>query len=269
MNARVYWGRLVEKALSHYRRGLLSQHVNPFSMLGRVPTIPNEPGSRRILTFDESSTTSTLYLEAHSTFRVANNEGCTVGNNIKTIPALLQLGVQSPTPVNWNGTSFRQWVGIEGENTTRNYISILALGWSYILSVRLLEMQGQGGAEIAYTQSMATGYKGETRDKIAAGFTVNIGDVDEDAARWWAAILAPGQGWKAIISRNDDVVYLSPWSVCVENEQRFGVAWGGTSSPSQDFVVSTPPSSKHAFELLTRVCSLHDLGSASRLSQRH
>ncbi|KAI4138338.1 MAG: hypothetical protein LQ341_004716 [Variospora aurantia] len=209
---------------------------------------------------DESSATSTLFLEAHSIFGFTSNEGCTVGDNIKTIPALLQLGIQSPTPVHWNGTSFRQWVGIEGENTKRNYISILALGWSYILSVRLLEMQGQGGAEIAYTQSIATGYKRKAGDKIA-GITVDIGDVDKDAARWWAAILAPGQGWKAIISRNDDVVYLSPWSVCVEDEQRFDIAWGGTSSPSQDSVVSTPPSSKDAFELLSRFCLSHDLGS--------
>ncbi|KAL8894851.1 MAG: hypothetical protein Q9207_008392 [Kuettlingeria erythrocarpa] len=261
VGARVYWGRLAEKALSHYRRGLLPQHVDPCNMLGRVPTVPNEPGSRRILTLDESSTTSTLFLEAHSTFGFASNEGCTVGDNIKTIPALLQLGIQSPTPVDWNGTSFRQWVGIEGENTTRNYISILALGWSYILSVRLLETQGQGGAEIAYTQSIATGYKREAGDGIATGMTVDIGDVDEHAARWWAAILAPGQGWKAIFSRNDDVVYLSPWSVCVEDEQRFDIAWGGTSSPSQDSVVPTPPSSKNAFELLSRFCLLHDLGS--------
>lgn len=261
MGARVYWSRLTEKALSYYRRGLLPQHVDPFNMLGRVPTVPNEPGSRRILTLDESSATSTLFLEAHSILGFASNEGCTVGDNIKTIPALLQLGIQSPTPVDWNGTSFRQWVGIEGENTTRNYISILALGWSYILSVRLLEMQGQGGAEIAYTQSIATGYKREVGDRIAAGITVDIGDVDEDAARWWAAILAPGQGWKAIVSRNDDVVYLSPWSVCVEDEQRFDIAWGGTSSPSHDSVVSTPPSSNDAFELLSRFCLLHDLGS--------
>ncbi|KAL9023528.1 MAG: hypothetical protein Q9196_007148, partial [Gyalolechia fulgens] len=144
------------------------------------------------------------------------------------------ISIQSPTPVDWNGTSFRQWVGVEGENTTRNYISILALGWSYILSARLLEMQGQGGAEIEYTQSMATGYKRDVGDSLAAAITVDIGDVDDHAARWWAAILAPGQGWKAIVSRSEDVVYLSPWSVCVEDGQRFDIAWGGTSSPSQD-----------------------------------
>lgn len=67
---------------------------------------------------------------------------------------------------------------------------------------------------MVYTLSMATGYKHETGNGTAASITVNIGDVDEDAARWWAAILAPGQGWKAIVSRSHDAVYLSPWSVC-------------------------------------------------------
>ncbi|KAL8935431.1 MAG: hypothetical protein Q9211_004706 [Gyalolechia sp. 1 TL-2023] len=261
VGARVYWSRLAGKALSHYRRGLLPQYVDPFNMLGKVPSVPNEPGSTRILTMDESSGTSALFLEAHSTFGLATNGGCTVSDIIKTIPALLQLGIQSPTPVDWNGTSFRRWVGIQGENTTRNYISILALGWAYILSVRLLEMQGQGGAEIAYTRSMATGYMPEAGDRVATAITVDIGDVDDHAARWWAAILAPGKGWKAIVSRTEDVVYLSPWSVCVEDGQRFDIAWGGTSSPSQDSVVSTPPSSKNAFELLSRFCLLHDLGS--------
>ncbi len=61
-------------------------------------------------------------------------------------------------------------------------------------------MQGQGSAGIVYTQSTATGYNHDTRDRAAATITIDIGDVDEDAARWWAAILAPDQGWKAVVS---------------------------------------------------------------------
>ncbi|KAL8645006.1 MAG: hypothetical protein Q9210_006954 [Variospora velana] len=260
-DARVYWCRLAEKALSQHRRGLLPQQVNPFHMLGRVPAIPDKPGRICTLAFDESFTDSALFLEAHSTFQVGKNEGCTASGNVKNIPALLLLGVKSSTLVNWNGTSFHQWVGIEGENRTKNYISILALAWSYILSVRLLEMQGQGDTEIAYTESTAIGYKHETGDRIAATITIDIGDVDENATRWWAAILAPGQGWKAMVSRSDDVVYLSPWSVRVEDERRFGIGWRATLSSSQNSILSTPPSSTQAFELLVKFCSLHNLGS--------
>lgn len=247
--------------MSHHRNGLLPQQVNPSNILGKVPAIPNQPGSSRILFVGESSGRSALFTEAHSTYRVAEDEGCTASDRIKSTPALLQLGVQSPTPVDWNGTSFRHWVGIQGESRTRNYISILALGWSYILSVRLLEMQGQEGAEITYTQSTAIGYKRKTGDRIAATMTIDIGRIEEDAARWWAAILAPGQGWQAIVSRSDHMVYLSPWSVCVQDDQRFRIEWSAAGSSSQGSIVSTPVSSNKALGILTGFCMLHDLGS--------
>ncbi len=257
----MYWHHLAEKALSRYKCGLLPQQLDPHNILNRVPTIPTEPVNSHKLSFDDSTKTA-LFLEAHSTFRVAKDEGCGVGDKIKTIPALLLLGVKSPTPLAWTGTSFYQWVGIEGENNSaRNFISILALGWSYILSARLLEMQGQGSAGIVYTQSTATGYNHDTGDRAAATITIDIGDVDEDAARWWAAILAPDQGWKAVVSQDDHEVYLSPWSVCVGDEQRIGLDWRTNPLLSQDSTVSTPPSSKKAFELLTGFCLLHDLGS--------
>ncbi|KAL9628902.1 MAG: hypothetical protein Q9164_007108, partial [Protoblastenia rupestris] len=70
---------------------------NPFHILGRVPAIPDKPGRSRTLAFDESFTNSALFLEAHSTFQVGKNEGCTASGNVKNIPALLQVGVKSPT----------------------------------------------------------------------------------------------------------------------------------------------------------------------------
>jgi hypothetical protein len=79
--------------------------------------------------------------------------------------------------------SFGRWIGIEGEiYKIRNFISIFALGWSYILSVGLFEMQGQNDAEIVYTQSIATGYNYDTGDRKATAITVEISDMDMDAA---------------------------------------------------------------------------------------
>ena len=57
------------------------------------------------------------------------------------------------------------------------------------------------------------------------------------------------------------MMYLSPWSVCVGVEQRFGVEWSATASCSQDSINSTPPSSEKAIELLTSFCLSRDLGS--------
>lgn len=112
-----------------------------------------------------------------------------------------------------------------------------------------------------YTQSTATRYNHDAGDRAAATITIDISEVDEDAARWWAAVLAPDQGWKAVVSQGDNEVHLSPWSVCVEDEQSIGLDWQTNPLLSQDSTGSAPPSSKKAFELLTGFCLLHDLGS--------
>src|SRR5256885_12965193 len=99
-------------------------------------------------------------------------------------------------------------------------------------------MQGQEGAEIVYTNAMAAGYRHDGKDVCGATVPVDIGDVDEGAARWWAALLAPGQGWKAILSRRNNEEYLSPWSISLGSEQCFRIE----SACVQNSPVSTPPS---------------------------
>jgi hypothetical protein len=59
---------------------------------------------------------------------------------------------------------------------------------------------------------------------------LKIRDMDMDAARWWAAIMAPDQGWKTVGSQRDDGACLSPWSVSVECGQRIGMKWRTTLS---------------------------------------
>ena len=82
-----------------------------------------------------------LYFETHSISRVVKEPGCGVGDKIKMILALLLLGVSSPAQLAWTGSSFHQWVGMEGESqSTSNFIPILALGRSYVPSARSLEM---------------------------------------------------------------------------------------------------------------------------------
>ena len=261
MSVQLYWNRLVEKTLSHYRHELLFQHVDSFNIFDRIFVILNKFESKRILIFDDFSTISTLYFEAHFIFDIASDEDCIVDNNIKTISILLQLNVQFSTSIVWNETSFRQWIKIENENTTKNYISILTLNWFYFFSVRLFEMQNQKDIEITYTQSMTIEYKREIENKIVVDITVNIDDMNENVARWWVVILTFDEDWKTIVSRKDDVIYLSSWLVCVENEQRFDIIWEKKSSSSQNFLISTFLSFKNVFELLIKFCLSHDLSN--------
>ncbi|KAI9715647.1 MAG: hypothetical protein M1812_005799 [Candelaria pacifica] len=258
--AGAYWHDLAKNALLQYGRGLPPQSVEPRNMLRRVPAIPD----RRVLhtplaTF---STSRASCVRTHSTWCVADDGGCGVGGIAKTRPASLQLGVRAPISLALTGTSFCSWIGVEGERSnTGNFVAILALGWSYILSAQLVEMQGQDGAELVYMDRTARGYSLDEADLGAATIRVNVGAVDEEAARWWAAVLAPGQGWQAIVSRTNSATYLSPWSVSVEKKQHFVLEWATNLPRSMSSDGSTPPSSMKALELLTEFCALHDLGS--------
>ncbi|KAJ0419567.1 hypothetical protein BJY00DRAFT_324314 [Aspergillus carlsbadensis] len=49
---------------------------------------------------------------------------------------------------------------------------------------------------------------------------VDIGRADGDAARWWAAILAPGEGWEAYID-TERARFRAPWSVTLPANQTF------------------------------------------------
>jgi hypothetical protein len=43
---------------------------------------------------------------------------------------------------------------------------------------------------------------------------VDLGNVDDDAARWWTVILATGEGWRAEVGRNGNDYQLL-WSICI------------------------------------------------------
>ncbi|KAK3317221.1 hypothetical protein B0T19DRAFT_488527 [Cercophora scortea] len=45
---------------------------------------------------------------------------------------------------------------------------------------------------------------------------VALQDSRAEEMRWWAAILAPGQGWQARMTCEQDTAFLSPWSVIVK-----------------------------------------------------
>jgi len=54
----------------------------------------------------------------------------------------------------------------------------------------------------------------ERAEKSLNELHIDLGNVDDNAARWWAAILALGEGWRAEITRNA-AVYRSLWSISI------------------------------------------------------
>ena len=250
--ARTYWHCVAEQAISQHRSGILLHHVNLQSMLGRVPAIPTRPGY--ICTYSMSSTKKAMFIKASSTWRVTANDGCGIDGKERTTQADLQIGIQEPTEYRLTGDCFCRWPQVENQRQdTTNYLGLLTLGWSYILSARLVEMQGQEGAKIVYTDSMAIGYHCSAKDQPTTAITIDIGKVDEDSARWWAAILAPNQGWKAIVSEQDDEIYQAHWSISLDETQRIGIKWQESESLAQSITDFSPLSSRGALELLTHL----------------
>jgi hypothetical protein len=246
--------------MSQRYNGILPAYANPRNMLGRVPAIRKDGGSTYTTHFG-SSPSKALCIRAFSTWRVTNNPSCGLIKEEKKISGLLQIGTQAPIPCTFGGDSFRRWVGTTCEERDMpSYLGILALGWCYILSAHLTEGQGED-AKMIYTSSKATWYCQETEHVRVPATTVDIGEVGEGVARWWAAILAPGEGWKAIVSRRDDGDYLAPWSVSREDTHCVHIKWRRKVSVSEDFTDFTPPSSRQAFELLSQFSLLHNLGS--------
>jgi len=84
---------------------------------------------------------------------------------------------------------------------SQNYLSVLALAWAYFLSARWVEIM-PGITSLAYTDIEAD----DSVPKHQA--TVDLCGVDPDETRWWLAVLAPTQGWKATMLLGQDTFLL-------------------------------------------------------------
>lgn len=69
-------------------------------------------------------------------------------------PVPLRLQTSPPTDVTLSGKSFLKWIEWEGDDQP-NLLPVLALAWSYILSARLMEVQGSDMSVLTYTEIAA------------------------------------------------------------------------------------------------------------------
>ncbi|PVH67996.1 hypothetical protein DL98DRAFT_523018 [Cadophora sp. DSE1049] len=140
---------------------------------------------------------------------------------------------------------------VGGGAVSGNFLAVLAFAWAYILSARWLEMQQSDAAAHSVQQEGRIFYLAaeanwmyEHAEKSPVELHIDIGNVDDNTARWWAAILAPGEGWRAEITRNA-TVYRSPWSICITATQVFSIRRSGHNETSCRGPFA-PPSSEAA-----------------------
>ncbi|EFE39944.1 conserved hypothetical protein [Trichophyton verrucosum HKI 0517] len=122
-----------------------------------------------------------------------------------------------------------------------NHIAVLVLAWAYILSARWTELVS--GAVLEYNNN----------SQIVDGdhvISVNTGKVNDDAARWWAAVLSQ-DGWEAYIP-SDESRFKSPWSIALKSPVRFRLSHQG-----ETLVQPKAISSVDALGYIKEYCNFH------------
>ena len=119
----------------------------------------------------------------------------------------LKIGTGVAIPYSFCGRVFGSWVGTTDESRTGpNYLGILTVAWCYIHSAQLVEIQGEG----ASMQYIGSETDGESLCDSPGTYTLDVGEADENVARWWVAILARHEGWKVTVGKIPEGEFLAP-----------------------------------------------------------
>ncbi|KAJ6021497.1 hypothetical protein N7540_007001 [Penicillium herquei] len=254
--SRKYWFNLA--SLAHVQRvnGLSADDIDPHYGLRKIPKFHARPKTVAYRP-SEFSPTYSYFFEASSTWKVSNETACDGARKEVSRYALLQLGLVEPVTVELDGDVFSSWPGTTEEAShDSNYLGVLTLGWCYILSAYLVELRGDD-ALMRYTPVKA-GYNDDSIQGSPGTNTIDIGKVDDDVARWWAAILGPGEGWQAFVARQPRDI-IAPWST-----QRGSEISESFSIKCESNELNPNPSplcSKGAFEALAEFAHSYKLGS--------
>ena len=255
LSARTYWHSLAEQSRVDHHHGIPKLDFR--CIIARVPAIPIES----VCTYRVVGLTRALSLKSSSIWRVtAGNDECGIDGKEKHIESNMRIGVQTATRVTLSGDCFANWPQDRLRGRASNYIAILTLAWSYILSARMVELQGHNGACTFYTNSIATGFHGIGGGMSPEGITINLNKTTKASARWWAAILAPKQGWRAIISQEEEI-YEAPWAISLEETGPTTIMWEEIDSSSFECTDICPPSASAALQILTEFSISRNLES--------
>lgn len=157
---------------------------------------------------------------------------------------------------------FINWSSLQSERQAAdgNHIGILALAWSYILSARWVVLQ-KPAARLYYSAHRAP-VRQEEEDTLDRALEIAVHQRTGQSTRWWATLLASGQGWHAEIN-HDGKLYKSPWSAYIADSTYMLVRY--TTDAKQAIADRTseelPPSSREALGYLHNYCKQHSLSS--------
>ncbi|RFU31114.1 hypothetical protein B7463_g5222, partial [Scytalidium lignicola] len=145
-----------------------------------------------------------------------------------------------------------------------NHITLLILAWTYILSARWAEIiPGASGPEYSSCEAEWDD-KNISFERASTGSTtaiIDLGDIDDDAARWWAAVLAVEGGWNASVPSDRGHILHSPWHTKLVSEQRFTLSRGTKCHPLP--AKHRAASFATALHYLSSYCEFHGVAEQS------
>ncbi|GKZ27099.1 hypothetical protein AbraIFM66951_008087 [Aspergillus brasiliensis] len=185
------------------------------------------------------------YLSVHGTSTWKGSEACNIPSQERHLQ--IPVSTRSAIPLEFSADvdqSYMKWF-----TTEDSHIAVLMSAWSYILSARWAELMP--GAVLTYTDIKADNTHGaEDGDPVV----VDTGVTHDEAARWWAAILAPGEGWKAYIAIGSDT-FRSPWSISLPMDPTITLKHQKNQSLSSGTAIPATT----ALQNLSDYCSLYDI----------
>ncbi|KAF2253675.1 hypothetical protein BU26DRAFT_515998 [Trematosphaeria pertusa] len=186
---------------------------------------------------------------------VWGSTGATYGHGLPTFRQPVPIGLTLKDPVSLSisetaqcDSGYASWFA-----RNENYLAVLILAWAYILSARWTEVM-PGPCSLRYTDCQATYHDATTsHQNDQNAINIDIGNANPEEARWWAAVLAPGQGWQATMALEQDS-FSSPWSIRLQPGPRFFLSPVINTSPSPHLT----PSFSDACSYLNRFCEYHN-----------
>ena len=245
------WRRLHARALA--ASYFTPSCANVGNLLHKTPSLPSRAE------IEDSAGDTSLYLEGYSVWDLGTTF-CDLADKAKK--SRLQKAVIGRTHASFchlSNESCTQWLGFEEsqhKSWTGSYLFAFVLGWSYVLSARLLELRKESDIDqISYTGENASLKGGERPPSDTTEIIISIGKVADSECRWWAAILASGCGWKATLHRSGRD-YFPSWSCHLDREERVQVHHNRPrGSPATSF---HPPSSTEAQQYLYNFANHHN-----------
>ncbi|EFQ99158.1 hypothetical protein MGYG_02170 [Nannizzia gypsea CBS 118893] len=225
------WSSLADTAVKSTTT--LPDSCYDLSILADVPCLPPE--------LDLKEVHGTVYATGTSVWTVDDSDDSTYIE--QSVDIAVSTRWSSNITLTNGALGYRSWFGCED-----NHIAILVLAWAYILSARWAELVS--GSVLEYNSQTVN--SNNNQDIIS----VNAGIINDDAVRWWTAVLSQ-DGWKAYIP-SDTARYKSPWSISLQSPIHFRLSHrGGT------LVKTGAISSVAALGYISEYCDFHGITDQS------